>query len=222
MPIDNLDRLAKGLNPTNRRVKSPTLERRQGTVTAVATDGTVSVALGGDPTSIPGVPTAANYIPSIGDNVHVDVNGKSMMVMDRIGDYGPSVFLPVRGSNIITNETMSASGYGNLTTAGPSVSVTVSSSGMLLVQVSANITTLAATDGGLMSFAVSGATTLAAQDLNAIHYFPSQNAAQMAASKVSLLSGLTPGATTITAKYRALNALAGAKFSNRTIWALPL
>lgn len=219
--MSNVARLAKAVKG-GVTVKSPTLERRQGVVQSVQSDGTATVTIGGDPNAVAGVKSNSNYVPQSGDTVALDVRDKDVTITDRTGFEGPSVFAGATQNFVVTNENRSASAYGDLTTVGPSVNVTISASGLCLVCVGATVTTLSASDGGFMSFAVTSGSSVVASDLNAYGFFPSQNAAIGAGSRIALLTGLTHGPNTITAKYRDTANTGGVQFGNRTIWALPL
>lgn len=224
MAVNNTRRLARKLAGADTHTRIPATVRRKGVVAGVNADGTVTVTIGGDATPVPNVATMANYMPKAGDTVWIDVTGTDMVVTDRQGS-SPSVFGGVAVASVSTTETLSASAtsYGDLATSGPSVSVTVGDSGLLLVTVSAKIRCLSATDGGAMGFDVSGTATSAASDGRSLYWDPTDNDATMAASRVSLLSALTPGANTVTARYRGLRSGgSGMEFSNRVLWALPL
>lgn len=79
-----VDRTARALGRGDPAVEAYRLELRQGQVTAVDTpNGKVAVALGGDPTSIPGVKHLSNYRPVVGDTVWALVVGPDLMVLDR-------------------------------------------------------------------------------------------------------------------------------------------
>lgn len=102
--------------------------------------------------------------------------------------------------------------YTDLATVGPAVTVTTGASALVV------LTASAANSGiqqNFMSFAVSGATTVAAADANG--YCPSSSTATAAyqASAVIPITGLTPGSNTFTAKYRA--GANTATFVNRSI-----
>lgn len=204
------------------RTKTPTLERRQGVVVAVNnTAQTVDVQLGGDSTTIPGVATLSNYRATVGDTCWVDVNGPDLLAIDRAGAFGPSVIATAASAKVSTSQTRSSTSYGDLSTVGPSVNVSISPSGRLLVQVSAWVQSNVAGDGGGMGVALSGANTSSADDTEAqIVYIGTANSL-VAASKVTLITGLTPGSTTVTAKYRSLFG-GSAEFNLRHLWALPL
>lgn len=82
---------------------------------------------------------------------------------------------------------------------GPSVSVRVRASGSLLVILSAEVQ--ADRDVGIMGFVLSGANTLAADDSNSLYIFVDTMFADVAASRVVQVDGLTPGVTTVAARY---------------------
>lgn len=94
-----------------------------------------------------------------------------------------------------TSQTRSSTSFGDLTTVGPQVSVTVPSDGILRVlfgcQLAAN---------GLMGVELSGANTRAASDDEAFYA-----TAAVQGTRELVLTGLTPGVTTVTAKYRSVS-----------------
>ena len=72
----------------------------------------------------------------------------------------------------------------------------------------------------IMSFAGTGANTITAIDANALNQAGS---AQQRASATTILSGLTPGSTTLTAKYKVSGGgAASCQFATRSIYAIPL
>jgi hypothetical protein len=101
---------------------------------------------------------------------------------------------------ITTTETCSSATYADLATVGPTV--TIRTGITALVTVSATIDTSAATRGGTMSFAVSGATTISAVDANGVFVYSLDGDVFVAASRTYLLTGLTAGVNTFTAKYK--------------------
>ena len=107
----------------------------------------------------------------------------------------------------------------DLATVGPAVTVTVSSTGQTLVTITAEL--FNSTNNGIcfMGFAVSGATTLAASNTQALRFqSPAANGrAQMSATY--LVTGLTSGSNTFTAMYRAVANTC--TFLNRNIIVIP-
>jgi hypothetical protein len=85
-----------GKNTPNNPVQ-PAVFLRLGTVTGIASDGTLTITLGGDSTAIPGVFTLPSYAPWVGDNVWVAVNGTDLLV---IGSDNP---VQVKGRNLVHN-----------------------------------------------------------------------------------------------------------------------
>lgn len=106
---------------------------------------------------------------------------------------------PISGL-VTTSETTLSTSYADLTTAGPTIAIRTGTSA--LVTVSSTINTQAATRGGSMSFAVSGATTIAAGDDNCIFAYSAGTDVFVAASRTFLLTGLTAGVNTFTSKYK--------------------
>lgn len=196
---------------------------RQGEVKAVSVAAqTVDITLGGQSVVIPGVPHNSNYRPTVGDIIWVKSFGNVLLVEDRIGPFGPSVIATAATDFVNTEESRTSSSYGNLSTSGPSVTVSVSPSGLLLVQVSAWIIMDTNTNGGAMGLELSGANVWSASDLEAeVHVIGLTNALG-AASKVTLIEGLAPGSTTVTAKYRSTTNGSSVSFSLRHLWAIPL
>lgn len=122
-------------------------------------------------------------------------------------------------NQVTTDQATASTSYTDLTTSGPAVTVTVGANGLLLVGVGAN-TNNNGTGEDYMSFAMSGANTLAASDQYAYEAVSFVAGAKNAGSREFLFTGLTAGSTTITAKYRT-NTSTG-NWHNRQIWAIPL
>lgn len=73
-----------------------------------------------------------------------------------------------------------------------------------------------------MTFAISGATTRVADARSGRAYLQSATAAQeLVSSRTKLVTGLTPGSNTFTAKYHAATS-GTANFLDRTIVVIPL
>lgn len=123
--------------------------------------------------------------------------------------------------NVATSESTTSGSFTNLSTTGPSATCTVGSTGMVLIAVSCSVTS-ASNIGGLMGYAISGASTIAAADAQSVgmKIDSSTMAARLAAVFVHI--GLTPGSTTFTAKYKSLNSGSTVTFADRYITAIPL
>lgn len=117
------------------------------------------------------------------------------------------------------SESTTSSTYTDLTTTGPEVA-SITTGTRALVFISADLTNNTLGGKAFMSVTVSGATTDAASDAQAVHF---QAYGSNATARVGVLlpyTGLTPGSQTFTAKYRAATGTAG--FSNRRITVVAL
>src|SRR5215471_3152234 len=115
---------------------------------------------------------------------------------------------------VATSQNTASTTYVDLGTVGPAV--TLETGTQALVTVGATMTNGTINDGAAMSFAVSGATTLAAADANAVYLQNVASGQNFGYSFVSLVTGLTAGSNTFTAKYRAVTG-GTATFVNRNI-----
>jgi hypothetical protein len=106
------------------------------------------------------------------------------------------------GASVLGGQTTTSTTYTDLSTVGPAV--TLNTLTTALVSVGAYFSNNTSTDGALMSFAVSGATTLAANDNYRAGWDVVAGAANIGVfSQMSFVTGLTAGSNTFTAKYRA-------------------
>lgn len=113
--------------------------------------------------------------------------------------YNGTVWVNVtpKSASVATQEATSSTSYVDLTTPGPAVTVLTGTSALITIATSAFLTS--ATVPAHMSVAVSGATSLAAADAQSAEQ-SSQNG--FSVSRTYLLTGLTAGSNTFTAKYR--------------------
>lgn len=117
---------------------------------------------------------------------------------------------------ITTDQATTSTSYTDLATVGPAATVTVGNNGLLLVIWGAGLYTSAAQKQ--MSIALSGANTVAASDNYAIRRDGASF--DQTTSRAKLFTGLTPGSTTVTAKYK--TASGTANFFSRFLLAIPL
>jgi hypothetical protein len=136
-------------------------------------------------------------------------------------------------ASVATLEGTTSEAYADLATPGPAVTVAVGPQGVAIVSIAAETNSAYEEDSavwyeGTASFAVSGGNTAAAADTRAtsidvwgstfdgdMHLFPSARGAS-----TFVLTGLTPGSTTFTMKYRRRDIGGGggtANFSARQI-----
>lgn len=121
---------------------------------------------------------------------------------------------------VATTEAINSATYADLATTTDTVTVTINASGLALVIFSAFVTAGATGATGWMSFAASGANTIAADDSLAFAAHAPQTANLIdGKSMVVPLLGLSPGSTTFKAKYR--RDAAAASFQYRRITVIP-
>ena len=119
-------------------------------------------------------------------------------------------------ATVATRQSTSTLTFTDLATAGPAVTVTTGTKALVIV--GAYLYNVSTGGGGDMGYAVSGATTVAAtQTTSLVTEGVSAGVFSIfAASRASYLTGLTAGANTFTAKYRATVAGA-ANYQDRQI-----
>lgn len=122
---------------------------------------------------------------------------------------------------VATNQTTASSTFTDLTTTGPAVTVTIGKNGLALVTVSADVSNNTLNCYGVMGFDVSGANTVAAADTKSLYLKVGVANQTARGSYTALLTGLTAGSTTFTAKYRQSNG-GTAAFTYREISVIPL
>lgn len=123
---------------------------------------------------------------------------------------------------VATSQTTASTSYTDLATTGPAVTVTIGSHGMAVVILFNACASDTATANQHMGFAVSGASTVAAADewSNQVRQVDANVAGFERQSAVFLVTGLTAGSNTFTAKYK-VNAGTGT-FKERRIAVVPL
>lgn len=133
---------------------------------------------------------------------------------------GGSPAFPTTSAVVATSESTTSSSYTDLATVGPSITITVPASGNVRLSIYGVLSGQLDT---LMSWAASGANTIAASDDNAL--FTRANIVSSGSgigwSMSRLLTGLTPGSTTFTAKYRG-DGTDTSTFSNRRMLVEPV
>jgi len=122
-------------------------------------------------------------------------------------------------NSITTQETTTSTSYTDLTTSGPAVTLTTGTKALVIV--TARMWNQSADYVAMMSFAVSGATTVSANDDNAAYARRGTDAVINRFSTATLVTGLTAGSNTFTAKYRA-DISGTAAFRERTIFVMNL
>jgi len=107
----------------------------------------------------------------------------------------------VASATVATSQTTVSTSYTDLATAGPAVTLTTGAT--VLVTISCTLSNNNNGPQSYMSQAISGATTVAASDVNAVRFNGGVWASGFGSfSKTFKVTGLTPGSNTFTAKYR--------------------
>ena len=133
--------------------------------------------------------------------------------LDYISDGTVWVCVTPQSAIVATSETTTNTNYVDLATSGPAVTITTGTKALVTIGAQMSNDTLA--NSVRMSFAVTGATTVAAADTAMVGATSAIGGAFVALSKTVYVTGLTAGANTFTAKYR-VPATIGT-FLNRTI-----
>lgn len=117
------------------------------------------------------------------------------------------------GAVVATDESTGSTTYVDLATTGPSVTLTTGSTAIVVISADSYFVSGAVTAG--MSVDVSGATTIAANDINGTFFTHTGNGNDGPLARVIYFTGLTPGVNTFTAKYRVTGSTGN--FRKRTI-----
>lgn len=121
------------------------------------------------------------------------------------------------GATVATSETTTSTTYVDLTTVGPAVTITTGTSAVVFLKCAIDNNT--ANTGTFMGFSVSGASSVAAADANAIDAVNAA-AARSRFGGAFFLTGLTAGSNIFTAKYKVAGASTGT-FTQRDLFVIP-
>lgn len=164
--------------------------------------------------------TAAQFNTFIRDNLNETAPAKATTSGSYFVGVGPNQIAERTSvTDIIeTSETTTSTSYDDLTTLGPQVSVETGS--FALVINTADITNNTVGQSGRMTWEVSGASSIAAEDFRALRVtVPSTSGAgNTRASVVTAIGDLTPGMNTFKSVYRASGGTAS--FANRRLTVL--
>lgn len=119
---------------------------------------------------------------------------------------------------VTTSESTGGTGYGDVATPGPAV--TVNTGTKAIVMVSSIVQNSTASQNSYASYAVSGASTIAASDDRAVIITAAAINQTLRASAVYMETALTAGSNTFTMKYRVTGGTGS--FQNRRIVVIPL
>jgi hypothetical protein len=126
-------------------------------------------------------------------------NGTSWVT---IGPASAAAVTAIQAARVDTSQTTTSTSYTDLTTSGPAVTLTTGTSALVIV--GARISIAALSSSCYMSYAVSGSSTVSATDGRSVNSTSPggehESGKQM--SYASVITGLTAGSNTFTAKYR--------------------
>jgi hypothetical protein len=163
--------------------------------------------------------TAAQFNQHVRDNLNETAAAKATTAGTYFVGNGVNTLVErsLTSDIVETSETTTSTSYTDLTTVGPTVTVTTGAEALIIV--TADITNNTAGQSGRMTFEVSGSSTITANDIRALRVtVPAAASGNMRASVVTHLD-LTGGTNTFTAKYRASGGTAS--FANRRITVMP-
>lgn len=149
-------------------------------------------------------------------------SGKREWPIGTTWQHGPTVqdHWDVASAVVAADESTTATAFTDLATVGPQVTVRIGASGRALVTVGALMLNDTAAHACRMSFAVSGATTVAADTTKAVMATSPDANSQYRMSRTSVVTGLAAGSNTFTAKYEGSGGTA--RFIDRQIIVIPL
>lgn len=145
--------------------------------------------------------TAAQWNASVRDNLLETAPAKATTAGRIFVTTGANALAEraIATASVLTAEATGATSYTNLTTVGPSVSVTTGT--QAIVTFSAELSNNTTGNRCFVAVAVSGATTVAASDDECLRYQAyGGNAGHRGATSV-MFTGLTPGTNTFTMQY---------------------
>lgn len=116
-----------------------------------------------------------------------------------------------------TAESTTSTGFTDLATTGPSVTVTTGTSALYVM--TSRISNSTAGQSGFIGMAVSGASTVAANEEQTLIHQSSNANEIIRASVVQVATGLTPGSNVFTMKYRASGGTANFRYRRLTVMA---
>ncbi|MFF3867345.1 hypothetical protein [Micromonospora sp. NPDC001898] len=146
--------------------------------------------------------TAAQWNASVRDNLLETAPAKAttagrLIVTTGLGAVAERA---VDSDALATSQTTGSTGYTDLATPGPSVTVTTGTTAILLW--SALISNSTVNAKTYVDYAISGATTRAPQDASSLRNTSATASAEIRAGQVMFETNMTPGSNTFTLKYR--------------------
>lgn len=175
-------------------------------------------------------PTATDYIITVdtetGQNKKVLLSSLFSSIVANGSVTPDKLATGAAAAYVVTSQTTTSTSYADLATTTDTVTVTVGANGLAWVSIKARARSNTAAAIVQIGFAISGASTVAANDeTGAYIQTPSPNYNVQLTNGGQLVTGLTPGSTTFKMKYCVADGGSGAgtgTFEIRRISVLPL
>lgn len=164
--------------------------------------------------------TAAQFNTHVRDNLNETAPAKATTAGTLFVATGAnSIAERVPSTNgVTTSETTTGTGYGDLATPGPTVTVTTGTKAIVIV--TSLVQNSTSGQNSYASYAVSGASAISATDDRSVLITAAATNQTLRASAVYMETGLTAGSNTFTMKYRVTGGTGS--FQNRRITVIPL
>lgn len=147
--------------------------------------------------------TAADLNSSLRDCMNETMPAKALTPGGYFVTTGPNAIVErtIGQAVVSTSQTRTLTTFGDLTTVGPSVTFTCGTASKVLFVVTAQISSNTTSEYAIVSYSISGATTLSASDDYALTLESGGSSQHMASSHISWQT-LNSGSHTATLKYR--------------------
>lgn len=164
--------------------------------------------------------TAAQFNTHVRDNLNETAPAKATAVNQFFVATAANAIAARRAENatVATTETTSSTSYTDLATSGPAVTATTGTAAVVVL--TADVANSTVNAGGYMSVDVSGATTIAGNDIRALRLVSDVASNRNRASAMARVT-VTAGSNTFTAKYKTTGS-GTATFRDRDILVIPL
>ena len=146
--------------------------------------------------------TAAQFNTHVRDNLNETTPAKATAAGSHFiaGGLNSIVERFTQRANVGTSQNTTSTSFTDLSTSGPAVTVDTSTGAMIIV--SARLSNNTGGQTSEMSFAISGASSIAAATSRSLSYESSNGGDEMLASFVHFEDAITTGSNVFTAKYR--------------------
>lgn len=148
--------------------------------------------------------TAADLTDTFAAKANYPAGGSNGQALTKSGTSTAWATISPHGNSgeatVATSQTTTSTSYTDLATAGPAVTVTTGTKALVTITCSMNNST--SNEAQVVSFAVSGATSVSAGDGWRLLFIGAATTDRARMSVTYLITGLTAGSNTFTMKYR--------------------